>query len=124
MISGDFKALARGLSRIGSVCDESCGHGHDAHGCEHVGHACGCPHSESYDFDWELSSELVEHWSDSAMAALLRFLSRLPGGLAADEVEAPGSSGGGAERTACCAARWRVHIAVFANAAAACWLIE
>lgn len=88
MISGDFKALARGLSRIGSVCDESCGHGHDAHGCEHVGHACGCPHSESYDFDWELSSELVEHWSDSAMAALLRFLSRLPGGLAADEVEA------------------------------------
>jgi len=73
MIAGNFKSLALKWSRVGSACDPSC--------------ACGCQHSESYDFDWETPDELVKHWSDTATAALLHFLSRLPGGLDVEEIE-------------------------------------
>ena len=82
-----FRALAVGLVRVGSDCDESCAHVHDAHACKHAGQVCGCPHSESYDFDWELPDELLERWSEGALAGLLHFLSRLPGGLSAEENE-------------------------------------
>jgi hypothetical protein len=87
MIGGDFSALARNLAMVGNACDESCARLHDGHACEHGGHPCGCLHSESYNFDWEPPDELIEHWSDSATASLLHFLSHLPGDLAADEIE-------------------------------------
>jgi len=75
------------LAKVGTACDDSCSRSHDGHGCEHSGHSCGCQHSESYDFNWELPEELVEHWSDGATAALLNLLSQLPGDLAAEEIE-------------------------------------
>jgi len=83
-----FLALAAGLSRVGRGCDECCAHVHDGHGCEHSAHACGCPHSESYDFDWQQDGDLAEKWSDVATTGLLQFLSRLPGGLLTEEIEA------------------------------------
>src|SRR5215472_13517240 len=87
MIGGNFDALARSLAAVGAACDESCSHIHDGHDCAHVGHTCGCPHDRSYDFEWEPSDELAEHWSKSATAGLLHLLSRLPGGLSAGEIE-------------------------------------
>jgi hypothetical protein len=85
--AGPFRTLAVGLGRIGANCDDSCTHVHDAHSCEHSGHVNGCPHSESYDFEWELPDELSERWSGQALAGLIHFLSRLPGGLSAEETE-------------------------------------
>jgi hypothetical protein len=82
-----FRTLALRLARVGSDCDESCAHGHDAHACGHLEHTCGCPHSDAYDFDWELPDELTENWSDRALAGLLQFLSHLPGALPAEEIE-------------------------------------
>ena len=82
-----FRKLAVQLTRIGSNCDESCAHVHDGHGCEHEGHVCGCPHSDSYDFEWEPPDSLSERWSDVALAGLIHFLSRLPGKLSAEETE-------------------------------------
>lgn len=80
-----FKSLARGMYAMGQAvyCDESCWHIHDGHGCEHEGHACGCPHSASYEFEWDQP----EQWSDAATVSLLHFLSALRGDLAADEIE-------------------------------------
>ncbi|MGH7778724.1 MAG: hypothetical protein ACREQR_02720 [Candidatus Binataceae bacterium] len=70
--------LAHGLYALGHAvnCDESCARVHAGHGCEHESHACGCPHSESYDFDWEPSGEVAERWSERAGASLLQFLPR------------------------------------------------
>jgi hypothetical protein len=84
--AGPFRTLALGLARVGSDC-ESCTRVHDGHVCAHTGHACGCPHSEAYGFDWELPASLAERWSDRALAGLLHFLSRLPRALPAEEIE-------------------------------------
>ena len=85
-----FLALASGLSRVANAvyCDESCAHAHDGHGCKHEGHACGCRHSEFYDYDWAPSGEVAERWSESALANLLQFISRLYcRALSAEEIE-------------------------------------
>lgn len=58
----EFAALAFGLYAATHAinCDASCAHVHDGHGCDHEGHACGCPHSESYDFEFEFPEPVAE----------------------------------------------------------------
>jgi hypothetical protein len=69
-------------------CEEGCSHIHDGHRCEHEGHACGCRHSESYDFDWEPTGDVSERWSERALASLLQFLTRLDcTSLAVEDIE-------------------------------------
>jgi hypothetical protein len=75
-----FAGLASRLFAVahGVYCDDACYRTHEnCDGCEHQGHACGCPHSESYDFDWEPSDDVAERWSQSALASLLTFISKL-----------------------------------------------
>jgi len=82
--------LAHGLHAVGHAvnCDDSCAHGHNGHGCEHEGHACGCPHSESYDFDWAPTGDVAERWPEHALGCLLQFISRLDcASLSVGEIE-------------------------------------
>ncbi len=86
-----FLVLAHGLYAVGHAvnCNESCAHVHDGHGCEHERHACGCSHSESYEFEWFPSGDVAERWSERALASLLQFISRLDcRALSVEEIEA------------------------------------
>jgi len=67
-----------------TYCDESCSHAHDGHGCEHEGHACGCPHSERYDFEFELPD--VED-PDGFLARLSAFIGTLSPDSTVSEIE-------------------------------------
>jgi hypothetical protein len=85
-----FAGLASRLFEVAHAvhCEELCSQTHlDCGGCEHLSHACGCPHSELYDFDWEPASEEAERWPDGAIASLLSFISKLNcSALSADEI--------------------------------------
>jgi hypothetical protein len=83
--------LAHGLHALGlsSKCDDSCLRLHKVHGCEHEGHTCGCPHSESYNFDWHPSGDVASRWSESTLACLFQFIARLDcSSSSVDEIEA------------------------------------
>jgi hypothetical protein len=65
-------------------CDESCSRAHDGHGCEHESHACGCRHSERYNFDFDLPD--VED-ADVFFRRLLAFISTLPSDCSVAQIE-------------------------------------
>ncbi len=83
---GAFAGLALGIYAVAHAvyCDESCAHIHDGHGCEHEGHACGCPHSERYDFEFDLPD--IDD-TDDFMRRLSAFVGTLPSDYSAAQIE-------------------------------------
>ena len=65
-------------------CDESCFHAHDGHGCEHEGHVCGCPHSERYNFDFDIPDDLD---ADDFLLRLASFIGTLSRDCSVAEIE-------------------------------------
>ena len=81
-----WHSLAVGLfaAMNATYCDDSCKHAHDGHGCEHEGHACGCPHSERYDFEFDLPD--VDD-PDDFLRRLAAFIATLSSDSSASDIE-------------------------------------